>query len=270
MRFSPSILYISLFLNACVTPFEINTPFQEQLVVEGMITDQSGPYLIKISKTVPISQQVYKSDFVKGAQVVIKDDQGNSESLTEKSSGNYFTQSFQGMVGRVYSITITTTEGQIYQSIPEKLLPVGDFSNLHYEFVQKEPSNVNRQVTSSNGFNIYIDSDVLPEQEGRAWWRLTGTFEIFTYPRLQVDPEAIGTEIVYLPDPPACSGYRVIRGVLTLNPNSTCTCCTCWVTHYNESPLISDPNFISNQKINNLNITFIEANVRNFYNKYYL
>src|SRR5579872_154132 len=138
MKLSSSIIYVFLFLIACVTPYEINTIFQAQLVVEGLITDQPGPYQVKLSRTVPIQDQTLATDWVVGASVIVEDDQGNSETLVEMSPGNYYTNSFQGVVGRSYHINIATNDGNVYQSSTEKLLPVGDFSNLRYEFVQNE------------------------------------------------------------------------------------------------------------------------------------
>ncbi len=76
---------------------------------------------------------------VTGATIVIHDDQGNNETLVEKSTANYYTSVFQGVIGRTYSITITTGEGDTPQSAPETLTPVGDFENLRFQFVQNEP-----------------------------------------------------------------------------------------------------------------------------------
>src|SRR5260221_14327051 len=272
MKLSTSLVYIFLLLNACVTPYEITTPFQEQLVVEGLITDQPGPYQVKISKTAPIINQLNLTNWVIRASVIIEDDQGNSEELVEKSPGNYYTKTFQGVVGRSYWIKITTSEGNVYQSAQEKLLPVGDFSNLRYEFVRNEEANYySQQIHSTNGFNIYLDSEVLPEQAGLVWWRWTGTFEILTYPSLNTKPIASrsGT-IALVPDPLPCSGYIAPPPRNVLMQVSDCTCCDCWVTQYNDVPIISDPKFINENKINNLNAAFIEANVRTFYTKYFL
>lgn len=248
-------------------------------MVEGLITDQPGPYVVKISKAKPVTatDQFDKPIPVSDASVIIHDDEGNIETLTENSSGNYYTSVFQGVIGRTYSITITTKEGSVYQSSPEKLLPVGDFTNLRYEFVQNESTDANMQITSTNGFTIFLDSEVLPEQEERVWWRWTGTFEILTYPhrrlKLYISRPPMEPQ-VFIPDPAPCSGYTVDKPDLLstklVGPLADCQCCTCWVTQYNSRPLISDLKFISNGKINKLNIAFIEANRRTFYDKYYL
>jgi hypothetical protein len=295
LRHSASAMVL---LSSCITPFDIRASFHEQLVVEGMITDQPGPYEVKISKTISVQSQLGAPTGVSGATVVIKDDRGNSETLVEKSSGSYYTNTFKGEVGKTYSISISTSEGNTYESIPEKMLPVGEFGNLSYEFVQNEPpppAIVDQQrvppgpgrefvgfflpdgpgVTSSNGFKIYLDSEVLPEQEDRIRWRWTGTFKIYTFPELQVYVVANPPyNPVLVPDAPPCSGYlvnypRTLKASL-IGPVGGCTCCTCWVTQYNDKPIIADQRFIHEGKINRMNVGFITADRRTFYEKYYL
>jgi hypothetical protein len=268
-----------LVLSSCITPYDVVSDFHPALVVEGLITDQPGPYLVTLTMSVPVSGEAQLDDPVPvtGATIVIQDDQGNSETLTEKSTGNYYTSTFQGVIGRAYSITIATGEGDTYHSAPETLLPVGDFTNLRFQFVQDEPPPpiTGTQLSAVNGFKIYIDSEVLPEQESRVWWTWAGTFEIFTYPELQLYPVANPpNDPVWVPDAPPCSGYEVeYRRTLRatkIGPLANCTCCTCWVTEYNSTPILSDPKFVSNGMINDFNVGFIAANRRTFYQKYYL
>jgi len=260
-----------LLLGSCITPYDFSsTQFVESIVVQGMITNQPGPYLVNVTRSIPVNNQLEDSGIISGVTVVINDDQGNSENLVEKTPGNFYTSSFQGVIGRSYTITVTTSEGNIYQSASEKLLPVGDIIDLRYEFKQNEPENANQQITSTNGFTILINGEVLPEQEGRMWWRWTGIYHIFTYPSLRTTLES-GAKgaIAVTPAPRSCSGYNLVKGVLH-GPNSECTCCDCWVTEYNQNALISDPKFISNGQITNYNIGFIEANRRTMYDKYIL
>src|SRR5581483_8560589 len=136
MRVQILLVCFLFFLCSCVDSIEISPSFLPTLVVEGLITDQPGPYVVTISRAVPVTQDaqlqtppIYES----GATVVIQDDQGNRETLIEKSSGSYYTSFFQGIVGRTYSISIKTIDGSTYESIPETMLPVGDFGNLRYE-----------------------------------------------------------------------------------------------------------------------------------------
>src|SRR5260221_13328222 len=94
-----------------------------------------------------------------------------------------------------------------YQSSEEQLTAVGDYSNIHAEFQQVEEATYFNQVKSPNGFNIYLDSEVLPEQQNRVWWRWTGTFEILTYPQFRTKPVPSRTGTTIVPDPVPCSGY---------------------------------------------------------------
>jgi hypothetical protein len=295
MKTSNLIVYLFFISSSCVEPISVSNIFQPMIVVEGLITDQPGPYLVKISRALPISpvDQLDKPRFESGATVVIQDDQGNSETLTEKSSGNYYTSSLQGTIGRTYTLSITTSDGHTYQSAAEKMLPVGDFTNLRYTFVQNEPPPFlfgrdqygfqwtsrtlfySRNVHTTNGFMVYLDAEVIPEQENRIWWRWNGTFEIIAYPIMQVeyvtDPVTRGAALV--PDVDRCSGFTTLNRhtiAAHLSPVGPCTCCTCWATESNTVPLISDARFINNGKINDFNVAFIEANRRTFYEKYYL
>lgn len=77
------------------------------LVVDAEITDQPGPYTVNLTKTVNFSDNnVFPA--VTGATVVITDNAGNSETLTETGSGNYVASHLQGTVGRSYHISITS------------------------------------------------------------------------------------------------------------------------------------------------------------------
>ena len=265
--------YFTLFLilDACIEPFHVKVPDSQQaIVVDGLISDQPGPYTVLLYRALPLDNEFHYADWVAGALISIYDDQGTSEALTESTPGHYVTNSIQGALGRSYHIRIVTQDGNIYESTPEKLIPVGDFSNLHYDFIQREdPLHDKTLLKPVNGFNIYLDADVLPEQAGLVRWRWTGTFEIKTYPELRVKV-APGPRIVFVPDPPLCSGYTVPRGSTNKEQVSSCTCCYCWVTQYNDAPLLSDTRFVSNDKITQRNVGFIPASRRYFYDKYYL
>ncbi|MBS1680215.1 MAG: DUF4249 domain-containing protein [Bacteroidetes bacterium] len=275
MRYS-QVFILLLFLGSCVSPYDINSSeYRETIVIQGMITDQPGPYLVQVSNAIPINLQTQETGAISGATVVIEDDQGNSERLVEKTPGNYYTSTFQGIIGHNYILTVTTSEGNVYQSVSETLNPVGDFTLKDPEFTQNEDTYANMQVASTNGFNLYIDAEVLPEQNGRVWWRWSGTFHVFTQPELQTTlVSGAGGAINVVPDPPKCSGYVYVKpnkfwggGLVQISP---CTCCDCWYSQYNQIPLISDTRFINNGSIKNFNVAFVEVNRRTFYDKYFI
>jgi hypothetical protein len=117
MKKSKIILFISIILSACfsscekVIDLELNTS-SSQIVIQGNIYDQGGPYTVKITKSVNFDES---NDYpaVSGAMVVISDNAGNSDTLTEASSGIYTTTVLQGAPGRTYTLKVET-DGQTY------------------------------------------------------------------------------------------------------------------------------------------------------------
>ena len=76
-----------------------------RIVIEGVVTDQPGPYTVRISKTGDFfAPNVFPT--VSGAVVSISDNKGNSETLIEKSPGIYQTASLKGGVGNTYTLTV--------------------------------------------------------------------------------------------------------------------------------------------------------------------
>lgn len=276
MKITRIVFVLWILLDACVDPFSIkSSQVQEQLVVDGLITDQPGPYTIKLYTTKALDTQLDQTNWVKGAKVVITDDAGAEEALTEVSSGNYQTSAsgMQGQPGRTYTLHITTVEGVAYTSSPETLLPVGEIKDLYYEFSQTEDPQKTDYITTKNTFNLYVDAAVLPAQGGRVRWRTTGTFEIKTYPEAKTRTEGgAGGSIVVIPDPPACSGWTYSappRGQ-GLKQVGDCSCCQCWVTRYSDMPILSDATFIVDGAITKFKLGDINANRRFFYKKYYI
>ncbi len=121
---------------ACVTPYQPEAvSIGSSLVVEGQVSDQPGPYTVKLTRTADYS---YKSLNLleTGATVTISDNLGNREILTEQSTGGtYQTKAtgIRGVVGRSYKLIIQTKAGKRYESAPEVLPAVPPIQKLYYE-----------------------------------------------------------------------------------------------------------------------------------------
>jgi|WetSurMetagenome_2_1015567.scaffolds.fasta_scaffold240970_1 hypothetical protein len=107
-----SVLLLSV-LTACEEVISIDyKTSSSQVVIEGNVYDETGPYTINISKSVAIDDpSTYPP--VTGATVTISDNAGNAETLAETSSGIYQTSTLQGTPGRTYTLTVTA-DGQTY------------------------------------------------------------------------------------------------------------------------------------------------------------
>lgn len=111
------IFILLLISYSCVEDYwpEIEK-YEELLVVDGMITNEPGPYTIELSKSTPIynSQKVPYS----GCIVMIKELDGNTAQLIEVEEGIYQTspEEIQGEIGKSYQVRIVTPDGEEYES----------------------------------------------------------------------------------------------------------------------------------------------------------
>jgi hypothetical protein len=128
-------------LSACVEIF--NPKLKEEsrkIVVEGLITDQPGPYRVIISYSAGYNNDDLNRK-LSNAKVVINDDLGQSETLKEVGQGIYSTQYYQGKVGRTYTLTIETLDGRRYRSKPELMQAVAPITGATSEYVERLDPN---------------------------------------------------------------------------------------------------------------------------------
>ena len=56
-----------ILLCSCVDEYDLPSVYSEAIVVQGMITDQPGPYVVQIIKTKAINDQSDSTRTVRGA-----------------------------------------------------------------------------------------------------------------------------------------------------------------------------------------------------------
>jgi hypothetical protein len=126
-----------VWILACEVPISVDYEMTEpQIVVDGLITDQPGPYEIKLTYSGAYTPGADGNNPpVTGALVIIRDENGEEEVLTEDNPGLYLTgQDFIGQVGKKYTLSITTVEGKMIESYPEEMLPVPQVDSIYYTF----------------------------------------------------------------------------------------------------------------------------------------
>ena len=170
------ITAIGLLTFACVEEYwpDLGTKYDRVLVVDGLVTDQPGPYTVKLS----FSSTVDNAEYIpaSGYQVQIFDDAGNNETLNETENGIYKTDSLgiQGIVGRKYRIEILSPDGRKYESDYEELrLSTGiDSVYAETEFHQTEALGHDLQ-----GYQFFVDTHRAEMDTNYFVWRLESTFE---------------------------------------------------------------------------------------------
>ncbi|MFT4987179.1 MAG: hypothetical protein ACI86P_002141 [Flavobacteriales bacterium] len=116
----------SLTLSSCETVIELDFNDADPiLVIEATLTNESGPYLVKLSESAAFyDDNIYppRTD----ATVIISDNLGNSETLSELAPGSYLTEITQGSPGVTYTLSISTN-GETFEAsstMPEEIIPI--------------------------------------------------------------------------------------------------------------------------------------------------
>lgn len=119
-----SILFIATLFTSCEKVVELKYKSnQSRIIIEANITNDAGPYLVKITKSISLPE-TGNYPTVNNAVVTISDDAGNNETLTPQGNGIYSTTTLKGVEGRTYTL-IVQAENQTYtaQSIMPQHVP---------------------------------------------------------------------------------------------------------------------------------------------------
>jgi Domain of unknown function (DUF4249) len=108
------ILAASLFiLSSCEKVIDLELDDNSsKVVIEGNITNQAGPYFVKVTKSVNFTE-TNNYPAITNAIVVVTDNIGQRDTLTYASNGAYKTNTLQGIAGRTYNLSVLA-EGKTY------------------------------------------------------------------------------------------------------------------------------------------------------------
>jgi Domain of unknown function (DUF4249) len=108
-----SILFIALLSAGCEKIVDLKYKGNKsRIIIEGNITNEAGPYYVKISKSLSLTD-TGSYPTIDDAIVTVSDDAGKSESLTSLGDGTYRTSTLIGAEGRTYTLTVQV-EHQTY------------------------------------------------------------------------------------------------------------------------------------------------------------
>lgn len=125
-----AVLFVTVYSCTKVVDVDLNNA-SPAIVIEGVITNQPGPYSVSIIKTVNFSaSNIFPT--VSGATVQITDATSSvTETLAETSPGVYTTRNLLGTPGHTYQLYVSA-EGKEYTA--SSTMPVGvTFDSLTYE-----------------------------------------------------------------------------------------------------------------------------------------
>lgn len=147
------ICSLLVFLTGCSEERIVNLPLDDmsgKIVIEGNVTDASGPYFVKVTRSGKISEANSISS-VSDAVVVISDNNGQTDTL-KYENGMYHTVNFTTVYGGIYTLSVTV-DGVTYKAVskmPEhvafnnliqKSIPDGEFETRDVIPVFTDPAN---------------------------------------------------------------------------------------------------------------------------------
>ncbi|GJM30271.1 MAG: hypothetical protein DHS20C17_29060 [Cyclobacteriaceae bacterium] len=147
------IISIGIALIGCLDPYnpDISDGQQAILVVDGIITDQPGPYTVKIMQSSSLNSE---NIFTQGLEVTIEEENGPSELLVESSPGIYQTNNLQGVVGKSYRLAINN-QGQRYESSWETIYASPAIDSIYFEAESRATTD---KEIDQTGIQFFVDN----------------------------------------------------------------------------------------------------------------
>ncbi len=131
------LLSLLLISSSCVEPYDISGfDFEKVLVVDARFTNEQTAHYVKLNYT--RDPKDYKSEPLSGADVWITDNDGSEIVFEESEPGIYLTDSsVAGVAGKEYQLSISISEGQLYQSKKVKLLPSPPIDSIYTSYEER-------------------------------------------------------------------------------------------------------------------------------------
>jgi len=174
-KYSFILVILSLITTSCTETFY---PEYEDnisvLVVDGKITNGIGSCEVRLFRTVKFTDDFDLSP-EQDATVILHNDKGKSEILTENEPGIYTNSSLiiKGEVGSSYWIEIETLSGDTFESIPE-IMPSAYEINLIYGEGLKSKNIYN---LDRDALQLYFDTKNIDNTSTHLRWQYRESYE---------------------------------------------------------------------------------------------
>ncbi len=188
-------LAIALFVYSCTEKFypEVDENVSV-LVVDGKITDEIGSCEIRLFRTVKFTDD-FSLKPERDAIVILHDDLGQNEILTEFDAGIYRSSSnkINGTIGISYWIEIQTIDGDKYESTPEKMNSPFEINSIYGD----EQTFITDDNSKEKGVGIYFDATNQNNQASYLRWEYRESYEWHSPFKVQTKFSNKPTEICY-------------------------------------------------------------------------
>jgi len=155
----PALLMMAIFVGCTEMYVPKVDSDTKALVVEGLITDGSGPFTIKLTEALPYaSDSDAETSSVSDAKLSVSDGENHSYNLTNGGNGKYtLPTSFKAKAGSSYTLHIETSDGSVYESSPQKLLSPQSYDSIHASSITREYLDDDNVLNSVKCFDVRLD-----------------------------------------------------------------------------------------------------------------
>ena len=178
-----SLKYIYIYTLLLIITFSCREPFTPEidryeniLVIDGLITDQEGPYVVKLTRSFAFDESFPAPE--EGALVRIMDEDNVMYECPEDEAGIYKSNdSFRGKIGSSYKLLVSTSDQQNYESDWVELRDVPKIDSISHEIQVRSTSDPNQSVY---GMEIKVNTHDDLDQTRYYRWEWVETWEILT------------------------------------------------------------------------------------------
>lgn len=178
-------IIVAAAFSRCIDPYDYH--FEEKshyLVVEGYVTTQPGPHLIKLTSTRNIynKENQYKL-YIESADVSVVDEEGTAARFRESTPGLYYSDSsFVAQPGKKYKLRIVGFGGRTYESTEEEVFPASEINMVNVVYAEKKTVSERGFIRDIKGFNVsaFISDD--PDVRNQYLMRVNLTYLMLTNP----------------------------------------------------------------------------------------
>ncbi|MDZ7740379.1 MAG: DUF4249 domain-containing protein [Bacteroidota bacterium] len=170
-----NIFVLLLVCFSCIDEYPLDIrSYENLLVIDGMITNQPGPYTVRLSRSASIDYPVF--DPVINAKIIIEDNHGNNEQLTEIDDGIYATapDGMQGVSDRSYRLKLELADGTKYESPYQRMNGSVGIDSVYAKIEYRETSDPDYDLV---GYQFYLNSSPSVNDTVYYLWQLEETWE---------------------------------------------------------------------------------------------
>lgn len=176
-RFLFYFLGFLFLVTSCIDRFQPEVDkYAGTLVVDGGLTNEPGPYTVKLNRSIGVYDLDVNYEAISNAQVMIGEENGPTYGLTEVDNGVYQTDSsaLRGTPGKRYNLRITLPDGREYETPFEEMREPTEIGAIEGAIEYQYSIDEDREIP---GYQFYVNAPEGAYEDNYYLWRNVVTYE---------------------------------------------------------------------------------------------